>query len=70
MEKQQQPMHKFVVQLIANGTTTLRNGIAEMPFWAEEVALVVAIATVYIIVHHGLTFIQKECRSGASHRKL
>eukprot|EP00419_Tripos_fusus_P009332 CAMPEP_0172666852 /NCGR_PEP_ID=MMETSP1074-20121228/8065_1 /TAXON_ID=2916 /ORGANISM="Ceratium fusus, Strain PA161109" /LENGTH=291 /DNA_ID=CAMNT_0013483287 /DNA_START=21 /DNA_END=896 /DNA_ORIENTATION=+ len=66
MEQQQLSMQ----QLIANGTTTLRNGIAEMPFWAEEVALVVAIATVYIIVHHGLTFIQKECRSGASHRKL
>lgn len=57
-------MQNLMVQLIANGTSTLRSGIAEMPFWAEEVAIIVAIAVVFIIIHHSLTFIVKECRGG------
>jgi len=68
--EQQAPMQNLVVQLIANGTMTLRSCVAELPFWAEEVALIFAIAMVYIIMHFSVTLIHKECRSGASHRKL
>jgi len=63
-------MRDIVEQLIAKGAVTVRAGIAHMPFWAEEVALIVAIALLYIVVHCSMMFIRKECRGATNHHKL
>jgi len=61
-------MHDFVGQLIAKGAATVRGGIAHMPFWAEEVALIMAIAMLYIVVHCSMMFIRNECRGATNHK--
>merc|ERR1719499_264626 len=67
---EQQPMRDIVEQLIAKGAVTVRAGIAHVPFWAEEVALIVAIALLYIVVHCSMMFIRKECRGATNHKVL
>jgi len=63
-------MRDIVVQLIEKSATVARGVVADMPFWAEEVALIVAIALLYIVVHCSMTLIRKECRGAANHHKV
>lgn len=64
-------MRDIVGQFITKGAAMVGDGIGHVPFWAEEVALIMAIAVLYIVVHCSMAFIQKECRgAAANHHKV